>query len=230
MRKTIFLILLSLSINVYSDMTVEEQVQGIRENLPVKIADKMTMTRIEYLNSPNVVVVYILIDGEVKNKSKFVDVMGKMMVKSECTDPFKRILMHKNKLKYEYKYYDKYETFLGSNYMYERKCVSNNYEWEEFYEHEVKKFKKEFNINDEFGIKSGKTFVCDLEGYKAEVIFKDNTLYLLTGEDYRKYVPTLNTSIYANEKDKSYTARIDSSNNIYLSNGTREVKVTCVKK
>ena len=229
MKKTIFLILLLLSINVSADMTVEEQVQSMKEDLPFKIADKMTLTRIEYLNSSNVVVSYIVIDGEVKNKIKFVDVIGNMMIKRECTDPFKRILMHNNKLKYEYKYYDKYETFLGSNYIYEKKCVRSNYKWEEFYEHEVKKFKKEFNISEEFGIKSGRAFVCDLKGYQSEVVFKDNNLYLLTGEDYRKYIPTLNTSIYANENDKSYTARID-NNDIYLSNGIRESKITCVRK
>ena len=63
MKKTIFLILLLLSINVSADMTVEEQVQSMKEDLPFKIADKMTLTRIEYLNSSNVVVSYIVIDG-----------------------------------------------------------------------------------------------------------------------------------------------------------------------
>ncbi len=227
--KLIILFLLNILItsSVLADYTIEEQVKSVKKLLPIKITDRITFTRIENFN--NNITAYLVIDAIVKNRIKFVDGMKKMMLKSECTDPFKRTLMYNQDVVYEYKYYDKKYTYLGSNYIHEKKCINNNYPWDKFYTHEVNKFDKEFNINTNIGINNGKKHKCEVQGTKITVILKDNFLYILDDLNYRKFQHTTIRDTYENVNDNNYKIRVDGTN-LYFLNGIRQTVVKCKEK
>lgn len=223
MKNIIFILGILLTTNIFSDQIVDDMVNDMKKLLPIKIGDSLTLTRIE--NSDNHISNYLIVDGKIKNRIKFTDGMEEIMLKSECTDPFKRVLMHDRKLVYEYKYYDKEHTLLGSNYFYENKCVQNNYPWDEFYTHEVSKYDKEFNINNN-GIKSERAYECKVQSEVFTLRLKKDIVHMSSGDRYWKYILTSQKDTYANPKDDNYRLRID-GNNIYFLNGIKQTFVEC---